>query len=423
MTAMLVFLLLGLAIISLIRQKDLFSPSKFYILFLAVYFFEIFINDQSIYVYMTYISYILFGLFFVFIDCYGKNPVNRSLLKSSGLNQKRALLALWALTLIPILSQLYLISYFGGLLGYLASIKLRVLEWRGLGVFLVLISILPLVNIIFLMLGLTFKVDKKSWWILYFIHTLLMVSIAMLSGSRGAVLFGFVYILIAGHYFYRRVSIKLVVTAVCILLLSASALEGIRNYVPSETEYSLTDSLDMINLSEVKIFRYGIIPLDMLFEREDYKDYKYGTTFLSAVTIFVPRSIWPDKLETGGEVLTQFSHGSEYTGTVNFSPGLFVESILNFGYVLGVIFYSIVMVGMMFFSIYMHRKFLLLRERGSIKSIKYFYYYITVAMIPGSFLTAEFTKIVSSSIISVTSFLLIYLVIKTQIRVKGPLWQ
>ena len=70
---------------------------------------------------------------------------------------------------------------------------------------------------------------------------------------------------------------------------------------------------------------------------------QYGNTFLSAITIFVPRAIFPDKLKTGGEVLTQYSQGSAYTGTVNYSPGLFVESILNFGYFFGPVFFLIVL--------------------------------------------------------------------------------
>ena len=139
-----------LVILSFSIQKDNFSPSKFYILFLIIYFADIFINEKSIYVYVTYMLYILFGFLFVFIDRYSNNKPTRSILNKMVLNQRRILLVLWILTLIPILSQLYLISYFGGLIEYFASLKLRVLDWRGLGIPLILKQIMPIVNIIFL---------------------------------------------------------------------------------------------------------------------------------------------------------------------------------------------------------------------------------------------------------------------------------
>ena len=414
MTALLAFSLAVLMIFSLIRQKDIFSPSKFYLLFLTIYFLDVFISDQISYVYLVYSVYLLLGYIFVFIDK-GNAISQGSPPPTFELKEGRVLLTIWLLTLVPVLAQLYLIFHFGGLIGYLFSIKTRVLDWHGLGVFLIFKQVTPVVNIIFLVLGIHFKVKSSRWWTLYVIHILLVVLLGALSGSRGATLFGLVNILIARNYFVARVSLKSVFSSIAILLIVAAALGGMRNYQVSEEGFSATELIEKVNFSEVKIFRYGIIPLDMLFEKSDYDDYKYGTTFLSAITIFIPRSIFPDKFKTGGEVLTQFSHGEDYTGTVNYSPGLFVESILNFGYVFGSMFFLIVISSSMVFSIYMRRKFLYLRAIGSVSSIKYFYYYITFAMIPGTFLFAEWTKVIMSTIITLSFFVVIYLFVRLSI--------
>lgn len=408
MTVLITVLFTTLVIVSFSAQKDIFSPAKFYLVFLTVYLFDVFLSDQKGYVYLAYILYLAIGYIFVILDKNTNDFGAKSEVPLYVLKKRRVQIIIWSFTFIAALAQLGLILHFGGLTEYLNSIRGRVLEWQGLGYLLVFKQVAPLANIIYLIVGLKFKIRDRSWWILYAVNTLLVVVLGLMSGSRGATLMGLVHILIAWHYFAAPVSKRFVFSSVIILLVAAAALGGMRNYQISDDGFSAASLFEKVNFAEVKIFRYGIIPLEMLIETQEPFELGYGSTFLSALTRFVPRSIFPNKPKTGGEVLTQHSHGDDYSGTVNYSPGLLVESILNFGYAVGPAFFVLMMMLIMVALINIRRRFLHRRRAGAISSIKYFYLYLTFLYIPGGLLFAEWANLIASAVINITFFIAIY---------------
>ena len=420
MTALLAILLIILVISSLIVQKDLFSPSKFYLLYLIIYLSDVFINDQNYYVYMAYSLYLAIGYVFVVLD--KSTPVFQAQrdVRSLAVKKNRILITIWAFTLITVFAQLYLIVHFGGMTEYLNSIQGRVLGWQGLGGILILKQIAPLANIIYFSIGLQYKITSKGWWTLFVVNTLIVVLLGLLSGSRGATLMGLANLVIAWNYFGKKVSMKFALTSVAILVFAAAALGGMRNYQISDGTFSVTELADRVNFAEVKIFKYGIIPLDMLAEPQAEIPLKYGSTFLSAITRFAPRQLFPNKLKTGGEVLTEYNQGLNYTGTVNYSTGLLVESILNFGYVLGPAVFVALMLFFMMLSIRIRYTFLNRRREGSVSAIKYLYVYLTFAALPGALLMAEWTNLMVSTIINLCFFIMIYLSVSSAIRWGRP---
>jgi oligosaccharide repeat unit polymerase len=416
---MVILILIALILLfyqSFVLQKDYFAPSKFYILYLLLYFTDIFLNEQSDFAYVIYLLYILLGFVFTLMER-NNIPIRRKGINfTDQINDRKILLILWGFSIIPILSQLYLILHFGGFEAYVGSVKLRVLNWKGMGVFIVLKQMMPIINIVYLVLGLMFRVKKIKWWCSYFFHSGIMFYIGVLSGSRGVMIFSLVCIIIAINYFVRKIKIKRLVLSIIILVVVTGYLGIVRNnfkYTDQgfETDYKIQD----LTISDVKIFKYGLVPLNIIFKKE-YSDYKLGSTFLSLGTIFIPRTIFPDKLKTGGEVLTKFDHGYEYTGTVNYSTGLYTESVLNFGYYIGAFVFVIIMLLTMQLSSNVYRKFLRLKNERSYLTIKYFYYYMATVTIPASFLIGEFTKIGMGLITNTIFFILILKTITFNIK-------
>ena len=396
MIVLAVFILFsGLLLTSLLLNRDVFTPSKFYILYLLIYFLDIYFNIQNNEVYLIYIYYVIFGYFItIFEAIYLTETKNLSFKKSDYLlNESSVLIFIWLISLVPLIVQVYLIYSFGGIVSYLSSIHLRVIEWQGMGHFLALKRFMPIINIIFLYVGLRFYIrNKKTWWILYAIHFLLLITMGLLSGSRGATLFGFVYILILMNYFYKRTSISKVFFFVSLLLITAATLGTIRNsFVVDDFSANKVDIISSI--SNAQLTKYGITPLNIILE-DEYKDFKFGTTYLSAITNFVPRSIWPDKLDTGGVVLTKFRAGGSYTGSSNYSPGLVAEAIINFGYILGPVISFVVLFVNFLISVFFYKKVKLqMAKRYENNHLFYLFIFIMYLTIPGGLLFGEHTSI------------------------------
>ncbi|WP_345853972.1 O-antigen polymerase [Shewanella algae] len=401
----------GLGLMSLLINRDVFSPSKFYVFYLFVYFSDIYFNKQYNEVYFVYIYYVLLGYIITLFEAiYLSETKNTRIVKSDCLsNESVVLFFIWVITLIPVVTQVYLIYSFGGIISYLNSIHLRVVEWQGMGPFLALKRFMPILNIIFLYLGLKFHIrNKRVWWILFAIHFILLVAMGLLSGSRGATLFGFVYFLVLINFFHRKISVSKVLMYASILLVTAATLGTVRNSF-NGNDFS-ANKVDVISsISNAQLIKYGIIPLNILLE-DEYEDFKFGSTYLSAFTNFVPRSIWVNKFETGGVAITKFRAGADdYTGTSNYSPGLVGEAILNFGYVFGPVISTGILFVNFLISILFYKKVKLQMAKKFEKAhLFYLFMFLMYLTIPGGLLFGEYSSIYMSLIIKVIFFVIIF---------------
>jgi len=60
-------------------------------------------------------------------------------------------------------------------------------------------------------------------------------------------------------------------------------------------------------------------------------------TYVSLLTNFIPRKLYPDKLDTGGIVFTKIYTGDQWGGLSNLATGPVTEGIVNFGFSFGFI--------------------------------------------------------------------------------------
>jgi oligosaccharide repeat unit polymerase len=332
-------------ITSYVMNKDLFSPVKFYFIALITYFFDIFLNPQIDDVYESYILYLAFGFILIFVEA-------RMLLRFSSVldkfrkrakptlnNPLKVFSVIFLLSAIPIFAQLYLISKMGGIVLYVISMKLRVEAWMGLGHIIIFRDLMPIINLVFFIILMCFDFKyKKGIIVVYILHLILTLSIGVLSGSRSGVLNSFLLNLMIFHYLVKQLKPGFLVPFFVFFLVGASFLAEVRDSLRINSDEGVQlvgeDSELSETLANTSTFIYGIIPLKIIYE-EEFTNFQYGLTYLTTITNYIPRSIWPGKPDTGGVIITKFKKKHNYEGTTNYSPGLIAEGIINFGYILG----------------------------------------------------------------------------------------
>ncbi len=327
------------------NNRDLFSPVKFYFIALITYFFDIFLHPQIDEVYYSYLMYLAFGFMLIFLEA--KMLVNfnyvldkfRKRNKPTLHNPIKVFLAIFLISAIPIGAQLYLISLMGGIELYVISMKLRVEAWMGLGHIIIFRDLMPIINLIFFIVLICFDFKhKKIVVLLYIIHLIITLSIGLLSGSRSGVLNTFLLNLMIFHYLIKQLKPGFLIPFFIFFLIGASFLGEVRDSLRINDDDGVKlvgeDSELSETLGNTSTFVYGIIPLNIIYE-ENFTNYQYGLTYLTTITNYIPRSIWPGKPDTGGVIITKFKKKGNYEGTTNYSPGLIAEGVLNFGYYLG----------------------------------------------------------------------------------------
>lgn len=321
----------------LLLNRDLLSPSK--LLMIKVCFFSgaVFLGDESQLVELTILIFILICFLLGVIEnlClrnkWAKKPTRVIIKEYESSNTSKAIWFLWAVSVLPIFCQLYMIQAFGGVISYVATLELRVLAFQGYGPFLFVISLLKWINLVYFCVVVTKQKLTKLDFSLYTLHLSLVVLVGLLGASRGATLIGIVLLIMAFHYCRKNISLKFGLSALLLLTLTVSVMEVARNDIDNIGDYSISEK----GLGN-KFLSYSTLPLDLIYEQGVHQKH-YGMTFMTLFTNFIPRKIWPDKPDTGGVVLT-----NEYTlgwgGLSNLSTGLFAESYINFGFTLGAMF-------------------------------------------------------------------------------------
>lgn len=327
------------------NNRDLFSPVKFYFIALITYFFDIFLHPQIDEVYYSYLIYLAFGFMLIFLEARMLVNFNSVLDKFRKRNKPtlhnpiKVFLAIFLISAIPIGAQLYLISLMGGIELYVISMKLRVEAWMGLGHIIIFRDLMPIINLIFFIVLICFDFKhRKLVILLYVIHLIITLSIGLLSGSRSGVLNTFLLNLMIFHYLIKQLKPGFLIPFFVFFLIGASFLGEVRDSLRINDDEGVKlvgeDSELSETLGNTSTFVYGIIPLNIIYE-ENFTNYQYGLTYLTTITNYIPRSIWPGKPDTGGVIITKFKKKGNYEGTTNYSPGLIAEGVLNFGYYLG----------------------------------------------------------------------------------------
>ena len=397
-------------------NRDIFSPGKFYHGALTVYFADVFLSEQSGYVYGVYLGFILAGMFLSVAEAYTFAKHRRAFLGGtpSRMVPARFVVVLWGLSFVPVLAQGYLIHRTGGLSSLAMTIAHRVVERRGLGPLVMFIKLIAPINLIYFTVGLAYRKRRPNlWWLLYGLHSVVFVVTGLLLGGRGFVLGQALFMMVIYNYLRKPVKFRYALVAGVVLLTIAAFLGTVRNNL---TRLESLDGLgdmqgETLNL---KMFSYGTNPLNVVLSRE-FTDYQYGKTFLTPVTNLIPRKIWPEKFESGGVVLTRFWKGRSYTGLTHMSTGLVTEGILNFGYPLGTVagFVILFLVMLMTLRWYARLRWHLNRQ-GGVRLAFLVCIYAYIVQIAGGLLCGEFQNYIGGFLIRL--FLLSGLVLILRLR-------
>lgn len=417
------FMLLILAICYCLNT-DIFSPVKFYFLYLMIFFLGIYIEPQKPLVYLVYVLYMLFGLIAAIVERViiqdvriRRVVVRRPTLSGPFTNEWRVIVLIFLVSSIPLFAQLYFIQIMGGLVLYIHSISLRVHDWAGKGYLILILRIFPATNLVFLILGLTHRLKhKKVWWSAYILHSCVLILLGFLSGSRSATLYVFLYALIGFNYWRRPIKVKTVVVFIPILLGLALVMGSIRNRLHNYQSPQNITSMVSRHFSD-KTFNSGLIALNTIMDRS-FTNYQGGLTFLAAFTNLIPRSLWKEKPDTGGVVLTKFMQGSEYAGTTNNSPGAIVEGVINFGYFFGLMAGFIILIVVMLVSMVIYRRLLLVlySDNQSRKKLFTTFLYIITCGFFGGLLQGEFAAMIDGIIFLCVPYLFVRFFLGKSIR-------
>jgi len=395
-------LLLSAIAFSFACNRDIFSPAKFYHASLTVYFVEIFLSQQIGYIYAIYLGFILGGMLMSVLEAYtlAKRHVSPSRLEPSGIVPARFVVVLWVLSIAPVLAQWYLIHVTGGFETLALTIARRVVAWRGLGPVVMLMELIAPINLVYFAVGVIYTKRRPGiWWLLYALHLFLFVAVASLRGGRAFLLMQLIFMMLICNYLRGRVKLRYALVTGGTLLVIAAFLGMVRNNL------TRLDSLGRINdmradALNLQIFAYGTDPLNKIFSQE-FTDYQYGKTFLTPVTNLVPRRVWPGKFDSGGVVLTKFWLGRRYTGLTNMSTGLVTESILNFGYPLGLLsgfalLLLVIMVLAHFYGFFCCH----IKQHTGISSVWLVSVYVYVSQLAGGLLYGEFQNHIGGALIN-----------------------
>ena len=352
--------LLLAASFSIATNRDIFSPAKFYFLTLFIFFGDIFFSSYNYDIYATYLCLIALGLNIVLLENFltKRNYFRNERIQYSITSRKldRITTILWLISLFPIMAQIWIINYFGGVEGYVNIISIRVLEFRGLGPVTILIKMMAVINVFYFGVGLIAQKKRPSWWLFFIFHLIIVILIGLLSGSRGGLLNNFVIMAVLYHYLKRPFSIKVAVLLASSLLFIALVLGVARGGYKLTEEGWQTGLTDFTQLFEHRHeTKYGLTPLKFVYSSPP-ENLQYGLTFITAVTNFVPRKLWPDKPDTGGVVLTKTYLGEETSITTNYSARIITESIIHFGQSGGILFGFISLFSMLVLVVYIYSK-------------------------------------------------------------------
>ena len=248
---------------------------------------------------------------------------------------------------VAVSSQLFIYFHFDGIMGYMAAFS-RGDSFKGYGWAFLLSESAPLLATTAICLSLR----RRLGWLSLAIGGVILFGAQLLSGglrgSRSNTVF--VLVIAAGmvHVRLRRLSLPAIAIGVATLgtfmylyafykeygltaidiLASGSEQQAIQ---AEQRHRTVTDLMlgdfGRADVQALILYRYMTMP--------DEVHRAWGRTYLGAVTLVIPRSIWPDRPDTKTKELTEFEYGvgSYVPGYIQTShvAGLAGEAMLNFG--------------------------------------------------------------------------------------------
>lgn len=351
------FYLLSIALIAgcilVTINKDVLSPAKIIYAFTFLFYFGVFLGDESPLTVAAYVCLMLVLAMCAFLD--------RSFIitprESSYQIPAAKYIVLLVLMMPALLLKIKFIVDEGGVVEYIMSLAFRVVDLEGRGWIVVLFSSVQVFYVFHCFLYMLDGGRNGIKFILFALSTLIFIFMALTSGSRSSLLIPLVTILLMRHYLVKRISFYVVACCGVSILFFVAFYGAFRN------DFGGTDFSEF-NLNSLSIahFYYGTNPLEIM-GRSEINEPLAGATYFTIITNFIPRAFYPGKPDTGGLVFTKIYTGDQWGGLSNLAPGAFGEGIMNFGLVPGFLAGFLLVMLIAASAVYFFRK-----------SIQYFFY-------------------------------------------------
>jgi oligosaccharide repeat unit polymerase len=410
---LLLFFLLCSILISLFSVQDLLSPDKFILAALTLFFGDIFFSKYSIADYLIYgILLLLFVVAIIMYKWVTKNIVIPS--KTNAKDIKSGIhpnyIFFWIVSIPALLANIYMIASFGGIIGYINSIAMREIEFKGMGLLTMFLKTYPVVNLIYFAYLINDRKRTKKNVVFYTLHFIVFIGLALITTSRGTLLNNMVYMMIIYHYTVKKVSKKTILYLSIFVVAIASVLEVAREGISYNdgkliTGLSYDDTDDKVGLTWSK---YGLIPFDLVVNANVIQPH-YGATYLTLFTNFVPRAIWPGKPDPGGVILTKEYTNNAWGGSSYLATGILPEAIINWGLPLGLVFGFLEFAGMIFFIMIAYKNYRIRLVRRPSNYIFNSIRYVFMVWVAMGLIIGEFTNVTMDLVIKLITVFFIEL--------------
>lgn len=367
MLFILILFLVIAVMIAVSTNDDTFSPAKFYLVFFALFHAGAVTGDVETAVLFLMALPLFIGLILTVSEgsaIQSAAPLPRALPQDRGESEGlRYAAVIWILSVPGVFAQLYMIAELGGLAGYINSLGSRVVDWQGYGWARTLSFFLSPLNVAYLAIGLARRRNAR-WWLLFALHLMLVLQIGFLSGSRSGMLNIVALLVITFHYVRRSVPMVAAGGLVAVLIASSSLLgvarQGLR-LNDGQLTSGLSNTTETFNFAS---FNYGVDPLERIVAMPDLI-LAHGSTFLSLFTNFIPRTLYPEKPDTGGVFFTIEYAGNAWEGFSNLTPTFMGEWIINFGWLPGILGFVFVYTAIILFVLRLYRRVIRAPRRSS----------------------------------------------------------
>ena len=317
-----------IALLAAVKNRDLFSPVKIYLVFSTFFYVALYFEDVQIETIVSYAFLIQSIAFCLLLE--RKRGIFS--IAVSPVNSARLHKIIWLLSLPSMATMVYFVYDAGGFLPYLLSLAARVETWKGQGHFIVLLNILPTLNLVYFVAIIKDDNTKFTQRIFYGLHFIIFVVVGLLTASRSYIAIPLLGMCVMWAYLLRPPKLRYVLSLAVFLIAFASIYGAVRN---NNGEELISDFLEnkASDRFENAQMGYGVSPLEIVFSSPE-KVILGGLSYLTIFTNFIPRSIWPDKPDTAGIIFTKL-YTDDQTGLSYIATGAIAEGVLNFGKTFG----------------------------------------------------------------------------------------
>lgn len=399
--------------------KDIASPQMMFCAALFVFFFDIFITEYSIYLYSIYAV----SLLIILVSSFFNQPKFFTNTKYRKINNKKEIIeyklpkiSLWLMSLPSILAMLYMINMFGGIESYIVAAQHGTKNFHGLGPLKTIIGTFYPISLYYYAL-LIAKKRSSFEYMIFSLHFFILLTLALLSLSRGALLTHLVFMMLIWHFIRKPISPFVVVSGLA-LALSFASIYGVARETLSLEEGSFSIGLE----DEESIYRSewmvaGIFPFERIMDADNVNKH-WGSTYVTILTNFIPRSIWPGKPSPGGVIFTNEYAPEFYDEYSHFTSGLYPEAMMNFGRAAGLII-GVMQLALICFLItlyYRNTLFKALYLSKNPKNIMSIVIYIYIVWASVMLLTGEITSIIVNTLLKIFTLIVIFYITKIKIK-------